>query len=63
MGFKIIHEKNKCVNCGACVAVCPDNWEFKADQVVVKKTKVDEIGCNQTAADTCPVSCIKIEKE
>lgn len=63
MGFKIIHDKNKCVGCGACVAVCPDNWAYEGEKPVPKKTKVSEIGCNQVAAESCPVSCIKIEKE
>jgi ferredoxin len=63
MSFKIIHDKDKCVGCGACVAVCPDNWEYKEDKVLPKKTKVEEVGCNQVAAETCPVSCIKIEEE
>jgi len=63
MSFKIIQDKNKCVGCGACVAVCPDNWEYQGEKPVPKKTKVSEIGCNKVAADSCPVSCIKIEKE
>lgn len=63
MSFKITHDKKKCIGCGACVAVCPDNWEYVADKPQPKNIKVKEIGCNQVAADTCPVSCIKIEKE
>jgi ferredoxin len=51
------------VGCGACVAVCPDNWVHQGDKPVPKKVKITEIGCNQVAADSCPVSCIKIEKE
>jgi ferredoxin len=27
-----------------------------------KKTELDEIGCNQEAAEGCPVQCIRIEK-
>lgn len=63
MSYKIIHEIDKCVGCGACVAVCPNNWEYKGNKVVPKNTKIEEIGCNQEAANVCPVSCIKIEKE
>ena len=37
MGFKIIQDKNKCVGCGACVAVCPDNWVHQGDKPVPKK--------------------------
>lgn len=63
MGFKIVQDKIKCVSCGACVAVCPDNWSYQGDKPAPNKTKIAEIGCNQIAADSCPVSCIKIEKE
>ncbi len=61
--FKIKHERQKCIGCGACVATCPDNWEMKSDnKSKPKKTELDSIGCNQAAADACPVSCIHIIK-
>ena len=28
-----------------------------------KKTELDEVGCNQEAADNCPVSCITVVEE
>jgi len=30
---KVIHEKDKCIGCGACVAVCPDFWKWRRRQV------------------------------
>lgn len=63
MKYKIIQEREKCIGCGTCVALCPDNWEMKSDnKASLKKTEVEDIGCNQRAADSCPVQCIKIEK-
>ena len=63
MPFKIIHEREACIGCGACAAVCPDNWKMaddgKSDPI---KTEVKEIGCNKEAADACPVQCIKIKE-
>lgn len=71
---KIIHEREKCIGCGACVAACPDYWEIKEDgktmllgSKVNSKSKnyeleVQEIGCSQNAADSCPISIIHIEK-
>ena len=70
---KIILERNVCIGCGSCQAVCPKYWEMADDSKVnllgSQKTedekynlKVKEIGCNQDAADTCPVQCIHIEK-
>jgi len=72
--MKIIHEIEKCIGCGSCVAVCPANWEIgddsKAHLLGAKKGSVDgseeleteQIGCSQDAADICPVQCIKIKK-
>jgi len=60
--FKIIHNREKCAGCGACVSVC-DNWEIGEDgKAKPKKTEVEEVGCNKEAADVCPVQCIKIEE-
>ena len=25
---KIVHEKWKCIGCGACAAICADHWEM-----------------------------------
>ncbi len=71
--MKIIHQIEKCIGCGSCVAICPQNWEIgdegKAhllNSKINKKTnneelEVKEIGCNQEAAEICPVQCIKIK--
>lgn len=72
--MKIIHEKEKCISCGACVAVCPNYFEM--DQTGKSHLKgsgsnskgheelevQEEISCLQDAADSCPVSIIHIEK-
>jgi ferredoxin len=60
--IKIVHEIDECIGCGACAAVCPDNWEMKGSKAHPKKTEVADIGCNQQAADVCPSQCIKIKK-
>ena len=60
--YKIIQERQKCIGCGACAAAC-DNWVIAKDgKSKPKKTELKEIGCNQDAADNCPVQCIKIKK-
>ena len=72
--MKIIHDREKCIGCGACAAVCDKLWVMADDgksrlnnSVLNPKTgnyelELDEIGCNQEAADSCPVKIIKIEK-
>lgn len=64
MPYKITQDHEKCIGCGTCVALCPENWEMQDDgKARPKKTTVEEIGCNQQAADSCPVACIHIKKE
>ncbi len=64
--YKIQQKQEDCIGCGACVSVCPQNWKMvdvKGEQKSSPiKAEVDEIGCNQEAADSCPVECIKIKK-
>ena len=61
--IKISMEREKCIGCGSCVAVC-DNWELKDDgKAKPKKTELDDLGCNEKAAQVCPVQCIKIQKK
>lgn len=61
--IKIKHDYDACIGCGACVNVCPENWKFFKDKPKPIKTQVKEIGCNQEAADVCPVQCISFEKK
>jgi len=70
---KIIHEREVCIGCGSCVALCPKHWEMaedgKSSLLNSKENKetgnfeieTEKLECNQAAADSCPVSCIKIE--
>ena len=69
---KIIHERNGCIGCGACPAVCPKYWEMAADgKSHLKGSKAEgdkhvleipEVECNKDAANACPVNVIKIEE-
>ena len=71
--MKIIHEREKCIGCGSCAAICPKYWEMaddgkakpvggKTDDVGNYLLEIEKADCNQNAADACPVQCIKIEK-
>ncbi len=63
MKYLIKHDREACIGCGACVAVCPDNWKMNGDKPDPVKTEVDEIGCTKQAAEQCPVDAIKIEEK
>jgi len=70
---KVIQEREKCIGCGSCAALCPKYWEMAEDgkSRLLKSTQNGEgnfelelanIECNQEAADSCPVQIIHIEK-
>jgi len=60
MGIKIEVDKEACIGCGQCAAVCSENWDIVDNIAVPKNAEPKEIGCNQEAADACPVDAIKI---
>ncbi|MBI5148060.1 ferredoxin [Candidatus Pacearchaeota archaeon] len=59
--YKVKIDKEKCIGCGSCVAVCAGNFELKGDKAFVKKTESD-LECNKEAADICPVQAITVKK-
>ena len=62
---KIILEREKCIGCGSCESLCPKYWKVVDDGKVNflgPKEEIEEIGCNQEAADACPVQVIEIIK-
>lgn len=49
-------DADKCIGCGACVAVCPDGFELKGDgKAHVKDPKA---GCVNEAISACPVDAL-----
>ena len=61
MPYKIEVNADECIGCESCVGIS-DNFEMKDGKAVPKHAEVKELGTNQDAADSCPVSCIKITK-
>ena len=69
---KVIQEREKCVGCGACAAICPAYWEMGADGKSHLKGSstiegkhvlvLEDAGCNKDAANACPVRCIIVEE-
>ncbi len=51
--------KETCIGCGSCAAICPSNFQMGADG----KSEVisqEENSCTKEAAETCPVQAITI---
>lgn len=60
--IKITVDREKCIGCGSCVAICPTHFEIGKDgKSEPKKNEVEDAGCVEKAAQVCPVQCIKIE--
>lgn len=73
---KIVLEKDKCIGCGTCAALCPDFWEIEGAKATIKgaQKKDDnreelekdlnekELQSNKECQDNCPVACIHIKE-
>jgi len=66
--YEVVHNRDGCIGCGACVAACPEFWEMGKDGKSVLKgnknnrLKLENPGCNKEAAEVCPVGVIEIKK-
>lgn len=51
--------KEKCIGCGACEAICSKVFEMKKGKSVVKKGQENsKVECAKEAAEGCPVGAI-----
>lgn len=62
MKYDVEVDQEKCIGCGACVAMCSDIFEMNDEGKSVAKTKQTDDECAKEAADSCPVDAIKIKK-
>ncbi len=60
--YRVTVDENKCIGCGSCSAVCPANFEMTAGGKAKSiKQEIESMGCNQLAAESCPVEAIRID--
>lgn len=62
--MKVKIDKEKCIGCGSCEAVCSDFFEVIGDEYKAnfKKNEQADKSCIKEAADICPVQAIEIEE-
>ena len=70
--YLIVHDRDGCIGCAACVVICEKYWKMDSDGKATliggkKKGKnyeleISGIECNQDAASSCPVEVIKVVK-
>ena len=58
---KVEVDKDKCIGCGACTAICPDVFEFD-DDGLAKAVKQEVNDDAIAAAEGCPTEAITVEK-
>lgn len=52
-------DKETCIGCGLCEAICPEVFELKDGKSYVKDPK-SKAKCAKEAADACPVDSITV---
>jgi len=49
-----------CIGCGACVAIAPENFDYKEGVSVVINEEITD--ATKEAVDACPVGAIEVEE-
>ena len=69
---KIKLEREKCIGCSSCSALCPKYFEMADDgkshligatKQDVEELEVDKLDSAEAASEACPTQCIHIEKK
>ena len=61
--MKPIIDKNKCIGCGTCAAICPEVFNIEGDGKagVIPGDYANLQGKINQAKDSCPVQAISVE--
>jgi len=68
---KIKLEREKCIGCGSCAALCPKFFEMADDgkshikgsvKQDVEELEAAKAECAEAASEACPAQCIHIDK-
>lgn len=57
---KVILSEDKCIGCGACVAISPENFDFN-DEGLSKVINEEVSEKTMNALEACPVCAISVE--
>ena len=63
--MKAIVNKDLCIGCGACAAICPEEFEINDDglsESLNEKVNDENISAVKEAVDNCPTSAISTEE-
>ncbi len=57
--MKVSVDKETCIGCGSCEAICPEVFELKDGKAYPKLKETDK-DCAKEAEEACPVDAISI---
>jgi len=63
---KVWVDSEGCISCWACVAICPNIFQFWEDwksHAIKQPENTEELNCSKEAAEACPVSVIHVEED
>lgn len=63
--MKVKVDKDSCIGCGACAAICPEIFDLDDDglsEVKTEEVKNNNIDDVKDAVDSCPTGAIEIEE-
>ena len=61
--MKIKINKETCIDCGSCISICSDCFDFDdQDKTIVKPGKESDCPCADEAIDICPTQAIEKEE-
>ena len=63
--MKVKVDKDSCIGCGACAAICPEVFDLDDDglsEVKTEEVKNNNIDDVKDAFDSCPTGAIEIEE-
>jgi len=52
-------DKNLCIGCGACAALCPQSFKIN-DEGKSEVISQEDLDCAKKAVESCPVQAIKV---
>ncbi len=58
--MKVKIDKEVCIGCGSCVAICPDVFELNDNNKAEVKEEESGSACIKEAEEICPVDAIKV---
>jgi ferredoxin len=63
MPYTIEVIQKDCIGCGACVSICKKGFKMVDGKSTPVAKSLAKLSCEQEAADSCPVSCIRISQK